>query len=89
MGLRASASTAEIVDRHYDNLADNYDLFLRYSPDFVRKLTQKMIGKLQLREDDRLVDLGGGTGIYALDILEQVALRHPVLLVDYCGAMLA
>lgn len=84
-----SASTTEIIDRHYDNLADNYDLFLKYSPDFVRKLTHKMIEKLQLREDDCLVDLGGGTGLYALDILEQVRLRHPVLLVDYSGAMLA
>jgi ubiquinone/menaquinone biosynthesis C-methylase UbiE len=87
--VQLSASRTEIIDRHYDNLADNYDLFLRYSPDFIRRLTRKMIDKLQLREDDRLVDLGGGTGIYALDILEQVPLRHPVLLVDYSGAMLA
>ena len=84
-----SASTTEIIDRHYDNLADNYDLFLKYSPDFIRRLTRKMIENLQLREDDRLVDLGGGTGIYAQDILEQVPLHHPVLLVDYSGAMLA
>jgi ubiquinone/menaquinone biosynthesis C-methylase UbiE len=84
-----SASKTEIIDRHYDNLAGNYDLFLKYSPDFIRRLTRKMIEKLQLREDDRLVDLGGGTGIYALDILEQVPLRQPVLLVDYSGAMLA
>jgi len=87
--VQLAPSTSEIIDRHYDNLADNYDLFLKYSPDFTRRLTRKMIEKLQLREDDRLVDLGGGTGIYAVDILEQVPLRQPVLLVDYSGAMLA
>jgi ubiquinone/menaquinone biosynthesis C-methylase UbiE len=87
--VQLSAATTEIIDRHYDNLADNYDLFLKYSPDFIRRLTRKMIERLQLREDDRLVDLGGGTGIYALDMLEQVPLRQPVLLVDYSGAMLA
>jgi ubiquinone/menaquinone biosynthesis C-methylase UbiE len=87
--VQLSASTTEIIDRHYDNLAGSYDLFLKYSPDFIRRLTREMIEKLQLRESDRLVDLGGGTGIYALDILEQLHLRHLVLVVDYSGAMLA
>lgn len=84
-----TASNHEVVDEHYKNLADNYDVFLKYSPDFVRKLTSKMIGKLALAPSDVFVDLGGGTGIYSADILEQVRLEHPVILVDPFEEMLA
>lgn len=79
----------EITQKHYQRLADNYDNFLVYSPDFVRTLTTRMIDKLALQPDDVLVDLGGGTGIYCRDILEQVPLKHPVILVDPFEEMLA
>lgn len=78
-----------VVARHYQRLASDYDEFLFYSPDFVRTLTTKMIDKLELRESDVLVDLGCGTGIYARDILDQVPLEHPVVGVDPFGEMLA
>lgn len=78
-----------LLEKHYTRLADNYDLFLKYSPDFIRRMTEKMIDKLQLQPSDRFVDLGGGTGIYAADILKQVALEQPLLLVDPFEEMLA
>lgn len=78
-----------LLERHYTRLAGNYDLFLKYSPDFIRRMTEKMIDKLRLMPADRFVDLGGGTGIYSVDILEQVALETPVLLVDPFEEMLA
>lgn len=79
----------EITQKHYQRLAENYDHFLVYSPEFVRTLTTRMIDKLALRPEDVLVDLGGGTGIYSRDILEQVPLKHPVILVDPIEEMLA
>lgn len=48
-----------------------------------------MIKDLDLRKEDVLVDLGGGTGMYSKDILEQVPLENPVLLVDPFEEMLA
>lgn len=78
-----------VLDKHYTRLADNYDQYLYYSPDFVRTLTSRMIEKLNLSDDDHLVDLGCGTGMYTLDILEQVALQDPVLGVDPYDQMLA
>lgn len=82
-------SSLDVLDEHYRNLADEYDEFLYYSSDFVRTLTTKMISELELVEDDRLVDICCGTGIYSLDMLEQVDLKHPVLGVDPYPEMLA
>lgn len=82
-------SSLDVLGEHYRNLADDYDEFLYYSSDFVRTLTVKMIEKLELGEDDRLADIGCGTGIYSLDILEQVDLKHPILGVDPYPEMLA
>lgn len=68
-------ASSEVLDQHYRNLADDYDEFLHYSDDFVRTLTAKMIDYLDLHEEDRLADVGCGTGIYSLDILEQIDLN--------------
>ncbi len=82
-------ASSEVLDEHYRNLADDYDEFLHYSDDFVRTLTAKMIDHLDLGEEDRLADIGCGTGIYSVDILEQVDLKQPILGVDPYPEMLA
>lgn len=82
-------ASIDVLDEHYRNLADDYDEFLYYSPDFVRTLTAKMIECLDLAEDDRLADIACGTGMYSIDILEQVDLRQPVFGVDPYPEMLA
>lgn len=79
----------DVIEAHYRHLADNYDDFLVYSDEFVRTLSSKMVDKLKLQPGDRLVDLGGGTGIFAKDILKQVPLEQPVVLVDPFPEMLA
>jgi ubiquinone/menaquinone biosynthesis C-methylase UbiE len=81
--------SSDVLDEHYQSLANDYDEFLYYSSDFVRTLTAKMIDHLELTEDDRLADICCGTGIYSLDILEQVDLHQPVLGVDPYPEMLA
>ena len=79
----------EVIDKHYQRLAKDYDEFLYYSPEFVRSLTSKMIEKLQLVPSDVLADIGGGTGMYSLDILKQIQLEQPVICVDPYEEMLA
>jgi ubiquinone/menaquinone biosynthesis C-methylase UbiE len=79
----------EVLDKHYRRLAKDYDEFLYYSPRFVRALTSKMVEKLCLEEQDILADVGCGTGMYSLDILEQVSLKEPILGVDPYPEMLA
>lgn len=75
-------SDNNVIDKHYRRLGDSYNNFLYYSPEFVRTLTSKMKDKLRLAEDDLLVDLGCGTGMYAIDLMEQVPLAQRVIGVD-------
>ncbi len=79
----------EVLDKHYRRLADNYDEFLYYSPEFVRALTKRMIEKLQLAPSDTMADVGCGTGMYSIDILKQMPLENPVIGVDPYREMLA
>ena len=79
----------EVIQKHYSRLADDYDEYLYYSPEFVRTLTSKMVAHLDLQRGDRLADIGCGTGMYSADILKQVTLNQPVLGVDPFAQMLA
>ncbi|HEV2767419.1 MAG TPA: methyltransferase domain-containing protein [Acidimicrobiales bacterium] len=78
----------EVIDEHYQRIAERYSDYLSYSGDFVTALVTKMIDMLRLSEDDVFVDVGGGTGIYTAAILEQLQLREPVVLVDFSADML-
>lgn len=80
---------SELLREHYTRLAEKYDDFLYYSPEFVRALTMKMVEKLELQPDDVLLDLACGTGMYSVDILKQVSLKRPVQAVDPFAEMLA
>lgn len=80
---------SRVIDKHYRRLGSNYNTFLYYSPDFIRTLTSKMVETLRLQEDDRLVDLGCGTGMYSIDLMEQVPLKERVVGVDPFEDMLA
>lgn len=78
----------DVVTEHYRSLAGRYTDLLSYSPDFLRAHAQKMAEQLELREEHVLVDLGGGTGIFSLALLELVPLREPVICVDPYPEML-
>lgn len=81
--------TTDVIQGHYRRLAQSYDDLLSYSGDFVRRVSAKIVDKLRLHPDDVFADLGGGTGMYTADILEQVPLRHGATLVDPFAEMLA
>ena len=57
-----SLNECVILSDHYDNLEENYDEF--YQP-FHSGVLEKSLEHLKLQPDDRLVDVGGGTGALA------------------------
>lgn len=77
-----------VIQKHYEDLADNYDEFLYWSPGFVGTLADKIVDMLDLKPDDTLVDIGGGTGMYSLALLDRVSLKKPVTVVDPFPEML-
>ena len=78
----------EVVEAHYRRLGKDYNQFLYYSAEFIRALTSKMVEELELTPGDRFVDLGCGTAMYSLDILQQVPLNRPIVGVDPFPEML-
>lgn len=70
---------------HYDRLANSYNDNWVYNPEFVSWMTRQIVDRLQLRPDDRVVDLGCGTGLYSAGLAEHA---NQVLCIDPSAAML-
>jgi ubiquinone/menaquinone biosynthesis C-methylase UbiE len=80
--------SATDVTEHYQRIAERYTDYLSYSGDFVPTLAEKMIDMLRLTPDDTLVDIGGGSGIFAAAIIDQIKLDSPPTIVDPFAEML-
>ena len=76
------------IKNHYSNIAHNYDELWTYNPDFIKFVAKNIIEKLDLQVNDRLVDLGCGTGLFTKAISEQIQLKLPILCVDSSSEML-
>ncbi len=79
---------SDLIDGHYQRMADRYDSYLPYSGDLVKNLAQTIVEMLELTPEDRFVDLGGGTGVYTKAVADLVSFRHRPLVVDPVRAML-
>lgn len=76
------------LKNHYSKIANNYDSLWTYSPDFIQFVAQNIIKKLDLNFNDKLVDLGCGTGLFSKEIYRQIQLKHPIICVDSSPEML-
>lgn len=77
------------IQKHYQQIANIYDKLWFFSEGFIQFFAKEIIQALELKPTHRLVDLGGGTGIYSKGILEQMKLESPILCVDPSAEMLA
>ena len=70
---------------HYHDVADQYDALTAV---FHSNYLPVMQEALQLKPDDVVVDIGGGTGWYAHQLWKAAGLKEPVVCVDPSGVML-
>ncbi|MFE9723145.1 class I SAM-dependent methyltransferase [Streptomyces sp. NPDC005794] len=76
------------VQGHYEQLAAEYDEHWVYGPDYIRWMAARIAEALRLTADDRMADIGCGTGLFARKVANQVRPGHPVLCADPSEAML-
>ncbi|MFD7505355.1 class I SAM-dependent methyltransferase [Streptomyces sp. NPDC059850] len=76
------------MGEHYQNLASTYDDNWVYSPAFVGWMSERIASALELSANDRMADIGCGTGLFAGGIAEALRPHQPVLCVDPSAAML-
>lgn len=71
---------------HYERLAETYDENWAYNPEFIGWMTGEILGRLEIRAGERVVDVGCGTGLYSRGLAERAG---RVVCVDPSAGMLA
>lgn len=78
----------EKMFRHYRDLADQYDKALFFAEGYRDWKIDFIIKELDIQRHESVVDLGGGTGIFAQLVHEKAQLQHDIVCVDMCNEML-
>lgn len=83
--LEGRPSVSGTAEEHYARLASSYDENWAYSPGFISWMAGSILDRLDLQPEDRVVDLGCGTGLYSKILADQV---DQVVCVDPSAEML-
>ena len=76
------------VTEHYDNLSNEFNRFWNYSNSFVASLTADIRHYLDLKSGDVFVDIGCGTGLYTLKLVDGVVPELKTICVDVSSRQL-
>ncbi|MFF2959798.1 class I SAM-dependent methyltransferase [Streptomyces sp. NPDC057963] len=76
------------VQGHYEELAAEYDEHWVYGPDYIPWMSARIAESLRLSANDRIADIGCGTGLFAREVAKSVRPSRPVLCADPSEAML-
>lgn len=76
------------VRSHYEGLAAEYDEHWVYGPDYIAWMSARIAEALSLSPDDRIADIGCGTGLFAREVARIIQPKQAILCVDPSEAML-
>lgn len=74
--------------RHYRDLAGQYNKALFFAEGYRDWKIDLIIKELNIQRHEFVVDLGGGTGLFAQLVHEKAQLQHDIVCVDMCDDML-
>jgi ubiquinone/menaquinone biosynthesis C-methylase UbiE len=76
------------TEDHYARLADSYDANWGHTPQYVAYMCRNIATRLQVRPDDRVADIGAGTGLFLGAVEDVVGPERPILCIDPSRPML-
>ena len=82
------STNAIVQQHHYKEASENYHSAFFYSGEYESWQLDVIMKHLDISRNDRLLDLGGGTGRFASLIYDKGGLKYPVTCVDPSDHML-
>ena len=82
-------SEAPDAQAHYARLAGNYNALWDHTPAFRQWMVSQIIDIVNPPRDATVADVGGGTGLFAAELLRQLGPSSSVYLLDPSAGMLA
>ncbi|MEM1174336.1 MAG: class I SAM-dependent methyltransferase [Pseudomonadota bacterium] len=76
------------INDHYEGLASTYDALWSQSQAAVDAMTGLIVQHLRVEPGHSVVDIGGGTGLFAKALLDRTELLSPIKVVDPSPSML-
>ena len=59
------------MNNHYDNLAEDFDTNWMFSNEYRDWYTEKIINSLNIKLNDKVIDVGCGTGVFTKKIIDR------------------
>eukprot|EP01104_Vermistella_antarctica_P002619 TRINITY_DN12837_c0_g1_i1.p1 TRINITY_DN12837_c0_g1~~TRINITY_DN12837_c0_g1_i1.p1 ORF type:complete len:281 (-),score=60.44 TRINITY_DN12837_c0_g1_i1:23-865(-) len=75
-------------DDHYEGLASEFEDTWFFDKGYIPWAVEQIVNRLELTQEDHLVDVGGGTGNYTALASQRVGLTNECLVVDLSSEML-
>jgi SAM-dependent methyltransferase len=80
-----------VVDNHYEGLSETYDDIWTDYPwsEYVPWMNHQIARRLRIREQERVMDVGAGTGMFIKEVVGHVSPAMPMVCVDPSQSMLS
>lgn len=82
------SETEHAYNRHYDRIAENYERFWLERETYVTWMTARIAHWIAPTTGARMIDIGGGTGLFLRKLVDFASASTPILCADPSPAML-
>lgn len=87
--MASSDNRLSMISNHYARLAGGYDALWDHSPAFREWMVNQIVDVAKLTGPVTVADVGGGTGIFAAELIRQLDGHATIYLIDPSAEMLS